>query len=207
MPRSGSTYVFQSLRHYILKKSSYKSMSDTVHWDEPFHHIDANLDQETRAKNIDNILSKDHWVVKHLIDQRLPQSEILLSKLFKASDKVVVLKRNYIDQILSLATAQKLQNFHHNSITIEFTELEIKTACLEVAENRFILERCFADQIINYENLQYPRKVISEVLEIDIDAIKPFDVANKKNYTNITNRDKCIDWISDHYEPFGFNYT
>jgi len=207
MPRSGSTYVFQSLRHYILNKSSYKSLNDTVYWDEPFHYRDASLDQETRAKNIDNILSKDHWVVKHLIDQRLPQSQMLLSKLFKASDKVVILKRNYIDQILSLATARQLQNFRHNDNTVEFTELEIETACLEVAENRFLLTGCFYDQIIDYENLQYPRKVVSEVLGIDIDTIKPFDVANKKNYTNITNRDKCIDWIGKHYKPLVFKYT
>lgn len=203
IPRSGSTFVHESLSHYILRdyKGNRAPLIDM--WDEPFYYVNKNEKNsiEKIHTDIHNILQRDTWSVKHLIGQETLISKNLLTKLYRASDKVVILRRNHIDQILSLAVANKINRFDHTDITIELTEEEIKAACLMVASDRHRLDQCFSDKIVNYENLQYPRKVVSEILEIDINNINPFEIKLRKNYTNITNREECLHWINNYYEP------
>ena len=147
----------------------------------------------------------DSWVVKHLVDQTCHMNTDLLSRLHRESDRVVILKRNHIDQILSLAVAEKLNKFEYTNITLELTYSEIRKACWEVSCNRFKLDQYFGDKVFNYENLNYPRQVVSEALDIDINDIQPFKITHRKSHTNILNREECVKWIDNIYNPRFWN--
>lgn len=208
MPRSGSTYVWESLATYMLKRDSkshrwFRENNLDNLLDEPF--TTESRDREMFLRRGDRISNLDSWVVKHLVDQTCHMNADIMSRLHRESDRVVILKRNYIDQILSLAVAEKERNFGYKSTTLELTYSEIKHACWDVSLNKFKIEQYFGDKVINYENLHYPRQVVSEVLDIDINTIKPFEIPAKKSHTNIVNREQCIKWINSCYNPRFWN--
>ena len=208
LPRSGSTFVYESLATYMLKNDSkshrwFMKNDLTNLLDEPF--TTELRDREMFLNRLERISNLDSWVVKHLVDQTCHMNTDILSRLHRESDRVVILKRNHIDQILSLAVAEKLNSFGYKNPTLELTRSEIKQACWDVSLNRFKLNQCFGDKVINYENLHYPRQIVSEVLDLDINTIKPFEIPIRKSHTNIVNRDECLEWIKNYYLPRFWN--
>lgn len=175
-PRSGSTWVYNSLCSYIAPEQLRSPWT----WDEPF----SDSLQDTQL-NFDNTVTQPAWVFKTLVQHHNIHNQHMLNKIYRQSDCVVKLMRHPSALTISLLAAWHSNLFgdytHHKPLQFEYKQ--IKSAVQHVVSYNEILTAMPADKTVYYEQLVSPQQTFNIITGSKTDTVMQDQASHSRHNT------------------------
>ncbi len=182
-PRSGSTWVYDSLCQYITKlQLQSQSAHYPIVWDEPFSDSVQNWQQ-----NFETIINSDCWVVKTLVHHHSIQNQQHVLRLMREADCVVKLLRHPTAITISKIAAE-VSNLYGNYTYHDNLVVNEKQIINNVSKTQTYYDRLIAtpaDCTLYYEDLKSPRHIYSIVTGQDKSTVahrQNTDTHSKQNH-------------------------
>ena len=212
-PRSGSTWVYDSLCQYInpTQTQSHSDNQRTI-WDEPFSDSVQDWKQ-----NFNAIVNSDAWVIKTLVQHHKLHNQQQVLQLMREADCVVKLLRHPKSITISKIAAEASNLYgdytYHDNLVVNEKQIIDGVAKTDKYYNRLVAQP--ADCAIYYEDLKSPRHIYSLITntdKVELHHKNNSDTHSKQNHIYLDDAhwvNRYMDKISNNWDlyPRTFDIT
>jgi len=185
--RSGSTFLYETLAGYIAPEQSAwnHTAPDRLRFDECIKDTHSEeWDLQWNKDNVKACLKKTNWVIKLLVEDITEETTDLYLKLIRQCDIMVKLYRNGAERTISRLVAVGDNNYGPKGVDTDSVDINyelVKAQVHQTIETQTRLEVQPADIEVNYDELQYPRQIISLIMGLPQDKFVAMDERYSKN--------------------------